>query len=30
MAAGLAPDVVWQGVRPDLVCHDPRKSLPPL
>ena len=23
MAAGLAPDVVWQGVRPDLVCHGP-------
>jgi len=21
MAAGLAPDVVWQGVRPNLVCH---------
>jgi hypothetical protein len=20
MAAGLAPDVVWQGVRPELVC----------
>jgi ketosteroid isomerase-like protein len=23
MAAGLAPDVVWQGIRPDLVCHGP-------
>jgi limonene-1,2-epoxide hydrolase len=23
MAAALAPDVVWQGVRPDLVCHGP-------
>jgi ketosteroid isomerase-like protein len=23
MAAGLAPDVVWQGVRPDLVCSRP-------
>ena len=21
MAAALAPDVIWQGVRPDLVCH---------
>jgi ketosteroid isomerase-like protein len=21
MAAALAPDVVWQGVRPDFVCH---------
>ena len=23
MAAALAPEVVWQGVRPDLVCHGP-------
>ena len=23
MAAALAPDVIWQGVRPDLVCHGP-------
>jgi hypothetical protein len=23
MAAALAPDIVWQGVRPDFVCHGP-------
>jgi ribosomal protein S18 acetylase RimI-like enzyme len=23
MAGALAPDVVWKGVRPDLVCHGP-------
>ena len=23
MAAALAPDVIWHGVRPDLVCHGP-------
>jgi hypothetical protein len=23
MAAALDPDVVWQGIRPDLVCHGP-------
>jgi ketosteroid isomerase-like protein len=23
MAAGLAPDVTWQGVHPELVCHGP-------
>ena len=27
MAAGLAPDVVWQGVRPDLVCHGPNEVI---
>ena len=25
MAAALAPDIVWQGVRPDLVCHGPEQ-----
>ena len=25
MAAALAHDVVWQGVRPDLVCHGPEQ-----
>ena len=25
MAAALAHDVVWQGVRPDLVCHGPEE-----
>ena len=23
MAVALAPDIVWQGVRPELVCHGP-------
>ena len=23
VAAALAPDVIWQGVRPDLICHGP-------
>ena len=25
MAAALDPDIVWQGVRPDLVCHGPEE-----
>jgi hypothetical protein len=25
MAAALAPDIVWQGVRPDFVCHGPKE-----
>jgi ribosomal protein S18 acetylase RimI-like enzyme len=27
MAAALDPDVVWQGVRPDLVCHGPAEVI---
>jgi ribosomal protein S18 acetylase RimI-like enzyme len=25
MSAALAPDIVWQGVHPDLVCHGPEE-----
>jgi limonene-1,2-epoxide hydrolase len=27
MAAALAPDVVWQGVRPEFVCHGPEEVI---
>jgi len=27
MAAGLHPDVVWQGVTQDLVCHGPQEVI---
>ena len=27
MAAGLHPDVVWQGVTEDLVCHGPQEVI---
>ena len=27
MAAALDPDIVWQGVRPELVCHGPEEVI---